>query len=649
MTVVAGINMKIPSGVSMWGIARIVDEGGEEPEERTVEFTGMRWREIGLRIGSGMCRTYERKGEKGKEEYMKVEMVNTGEKPILVRIGDVVGFAQGCDDIVAAISCDGYREVPETSKSIMASLVEKERIRENTGEKEGSDDSLEKSERGAVATKGEGDYKGECKSREGCEGIDPLPIQPEVSDAGLEREGRRKEQLGREGLEPVPMSGDIESSPAPSSLRSGDITKPTSDGGELPVKGDLAQERGVLPDPSDGLAREDAEGNSSRQNPEQVVEGGVFASAIQRSSSESNGVTAKTPVGEKLLEMENNMEIDKRETGAVPGATDEEIEKMITAAQVTEEEREMLRRSLRVRRGAFAEDLRPAGQALFEPHRIRIKVDDPVYTPQHRRSVAEDEIIDKEALELHRKGVIRRAWMSAYNSPMMVVKKKDGRWRSVIDYRRINSVTVKEPYPIPRTDEAFDVLAKAKLMTTFDLTWGYWQTPLAEEDRQKTAFTTRSGRWEYNVLPMGITNAAPTFQSNMETMLSGLLWKKCIIYIDDVIIFGETFEEHLRNIEEVLDRMRRFNVLAKPSKVPILSEGGDIPGAQSRKREAEDGRIQCEEDKGHGYARDIEGNTIVRVFGRILSKVHPGIRDYREATDITAVEGSMCETGEESR
>jgi putative transposase len=149
---------------------------------------------------------------------------------------------------------------------------------------------------------------------------------------------------------------------------------------------------------------------------------------------------------------------------------------------------------------------------------------------------------------------------------MMVVKKKDGRWRSVIDYRRINSVTVKEPYPIPRTDEAFDALAKAKLMTTFDLTWGYWQTPLAEEDKQKTAFTTRSGRWEYNVLPMGITNAAPTFQRNMETMLSGLLWKKCIIYIDDVIIFGETFEEHLRNIEEVLDRMKRFNVLAKPSK-----------------------------------------------------------------------------------
>jgi hypothetical protein len=168
--------------------------------------------------------------------------------------------------------------------------------------------------------------------------------------------------------------------------------------------------------------------------------------------------------------------------------------------------------------------------------------------------------------------VIRRAWTSAYNSPMMVVKKKDGRWRSVIDYRRINSLTVKEPYPIPRADEAFDALTKANLMTTFDLTWGYWQTPLAEEDKKKTAFTTRSGRWEYNVLPMGITNAAPTFQRNMESMLSGLLWKKCIIYIDDVIIFGSTFEEHLANIEEVLDRMKRYNVMAKPSKCKFCQE-----------------------------------------------------------------------------
>ena len=81
-------------------------------------------------------------------------------------------------------------------------------------------------------------------------------------------------------------------------------------------------------------------------------------------------------------------------------------------------------------------------------------------------------------------GVVRPSW-SPYNSPAMVVKKKDGGWRCVIDYRRINEVTVKEPYPIPRADEAFDALAKAKYMSTFDLTSGYWQIPLREEVRKQ--------------------------------------------------------------------------------------------------------------------------------------------------------------------
>ena len=112
----------------------------------------------------------------------------------------------------------------------------------------------------------------------------------------------------------------------------------------------------------------------------------------------------------------------------------------------------------------------------------------------------------------------------------------------------------------------FDALSRAKWMTTFNLTSGYWQIPLAEGDKEKTAFLTKSGRWEWNVLPMGITNAAPTFQRNMEVMLNDLLWKVCIIYINDIIIFGNDFDEHLKNIDIVLGRMEEFNMLAKPKK-----------------------------------------------------------------------------------
>jgi len=146
-----------------------------------------------------------------------------------------------------------------------------------------------------------------------------------------------------------------------------------------------------------------------------------------------------------VIDNEKEEEMRRENVDTVKTITEEEIEKMIADAQITIEEKEELREMIRRNRLAFAEDLKPAGQAYFEPHAINLRTEEPVWTAQHRRSEVEEEIIDKEALELYRKGVIRRAWTSVYNSPMMVVKKKDGRWRSVIDYRRINSLTVKEP------------------------------------------------------------------------------------------------------------------------------------------------------------------------------------------------------------
>ena len=92
-------------------------------------------------------------------------------------------------------------------------------------------------------------------------------------------------------------------------------------------------------------------------------------------------------------------------------------------------------------------------------------------------------------------------------------------------------------------------------MTKIDCTSGYWQIQLDENSKKLTAFTTKDGRWQYKSLPMGITNAAPTFQRNMEIMLDGLLWKCVIVYIDDIIVYSDTFEEHLKHLRLVLDRL----------------------------------------------------------------------------------------------
>ena len=140
------------------------------------------------------------------------------------------------------------------------------------------------------------------------------------------------------------------------------------------------------------------------------------------------------------------------------------------------------------------------------------------------------DLIEEQAQKQFKSGVIERTDDMRYNSPVMCVPKKDGTWRPVIDYRNINKQTEKEYWPITRADEAYDALSKAKLMTKIDCTSGYWQIPLSPECRPLTAFTTRSGRWQYVSLPMGITNAAPTFQKNMEVMLTGRLRKSGILY-----------------------------------------------------------------------------------------------------------------------
>ena len=167
---------------------------------------------------------------------------------------------------------------------------------------------------------------------------------------------------------------------------------------------------------------------------------------------------------------------------------------------------------------------------------------------------------------------------SPYGSLALIVKKKDGTPRVVIDYRALNELTVKDKYPLPLMDELFDRVHGAKYFTKLDLRSGFHQIRIALEDREKTAFRTRFGSFEYTVLPMGLCNAPGTFMRLMNDTFRDMLDKSVLVFLDDILIFSRTLEEHLVHLREVLTRLRTNKLYAKLSKCEFLRDQVEFLG-----------------------------------------------------------------------
>ncbi len=167
---------------------------------------------------------------------------------------------------------------------------------------------------------------------------------------------------------------------------------------------------------------------------------------------------------------------------------------------------------------------------------------------------------------------------SPWSSAPVLVRKKGGGLRWCVDFRRLNNLTVKDAFPLPRIEECLDFLGETLYLSTLDMASGYWQVEIAEEDRPKTAFITKYGLFEHKRMGFGLCNAPATFQRVVQLVLSGLTWKQALAYLDDIIIVGRNFNEHLENLRAVLLRFREHNLKLQPKKCALFQQSVKILG-----------------------------------------------------------------------
>ena len=176
-----------------------------------------------------------------------------------------------------------------------------------------------------------------------------------------------------------------------------------------------------------------------------------------------------------------------------------------------------------------------------------------------------------------KKGLIRPS-ASPWGFPVLFVKKPNGKWRMCIDYRALNELTVKNGYPLPRIQELLDRVGKANVLTKIDLASGYWQVRMDENSIEKTAFNTTWGKYEWLAMPFGLCNAPATFQTIMNDTLRPFLGVFVVVYLDDILIYSDTMEDHYRHLEQVLETLEKHELIAQPGKCEIARDSLEFCG-----------------------------------------------------------------------
>ena len=203
----------------------------------------------------------------------------------------------------------------------------------------------------------------------------------------------------------------------------------------------------------------------------------------------------------------------------------------------------------------FSQGPHDLGQIDLVQHGIDMRDASPIRQSPRRLPLTKQQDASRAVEDMEKEGVIELS-SSLWASPIVLVKKKDGSTKFCVDYRRLNSMTRKDSYSLPQINNTLEALSGATWFSTLDLKSGCWQVEVHPSDREKTAFSTEKGLWQFKVMPFGLCNAPATFEHLMEKVLAGLPLTVCLIYLDDILVPGHTFEDHIKNLRVVLLRLR---------------------------------------------------------------------------------------------
>ena len=250
-------------------------------------------------------------------------------------------------------------------------------------------------------------------------------------------------------------------------------------------------------------------------------------------------------------------------------ALNELLKKM--SSKITGKQKGQVKGLLLKHSSLFANNDKELGKTDIVRHGIKTDDRPPVKQPLCRKPVHMKEEVDSHIDDMLECDVIEPL-VSPWSTGFVLVKKKDGTTRLCVDYQKLNELTVKDAYPLPRIDDSLDHLSGAQGFSTLDLCSGYCQVELEPDDKPKTAFVTKRGLYQFRVMLFDLCNAAATFERLIETVLSGLQCDICLIYLNDIVVLAKSFSQMLQNLETVFQRLSSAGLKRKAKKCHVFSE-----------------------------------------------------------------------------